>query len=173
MQDPASIDERAAKAELQRSGRDALQAALELARRKAAVVAQRHPQQLVLGADQLLECEGRWFDKPGNHRRAREQLLQLSGRRHRLATAAALLRGETVCWSVVEAPELVMRSLSTELVDAYLNAAGETAFQSVGSYQIESLGMQLIDRIDGDFFAVLGLPMLPLLAALRGEGVLP
>ena len=66
-----------------------------------------------------------------------------------------------------------MRSLSTELVDAYLNAAGETAFQSVGSYQIESLGMQLIDRIDGDFFAVLGLPMLPLLAALRGEGVLP
>jgi len=173
VQDPASIDEGAAKAELQRSGRNALEAALELARRKAAVVAQRHPQQLVLGADQLLECEGRWFDKPANRRQAREQLFELSGRRHRLATAAVLLRGKAVCWSLVEAPELVLRSLSSELIDAYLDAAGETAFNSVGSYQIEGLGVQLIERIEGDFFAILGLPMLPLLAALRTEGALP
>jgi septum formation protein len=173
VQDPASIDEGAAKAELQRSGRNALEAALELARRKAVVVAQRHPQQLVLGADQLLECEGRWFDKPANRRQAREQLLELSGRRHRLATAAVLLRGKVVCWSLVEAPELVLRSLSSELIDAYLDAAGETALNSVGSYQIEGLGVQLIERIDGDLFAILGLPMLPLLAALRIEGALP
>jgi nucleoside triphosphate pyrophosphatase len=158
LQDPASIDEGAAKAELRRSGKDALQAALELARRKAVVVAQRHPQQLVLGADQLLECEGQWFDKPGSWPQAREQLLRLSGRRHRLATAAVLVRGEIVSWSVAQAPELVMRSLSSDFVDAY---------------QIEGLGVQLIDSFSGDFFAVLGLPILPLLAALRREGVLP
>src|SRR5206468_10216385 len=130
MQDPASIDETAIKVELRRSGRDALQAALELAQRKAAAVARMHPQRLVLGADQLLECEGKWFDKPVNRAQAREQLLQLSGRRHRLATAAVLLRDEAVCWSDVEAPELVMRSLSSELIDAYLDAAGETALNS-------------------------------------------
>jgi septum formation protein len=173
LQDPASIDEGAAKAELRRSGKDALQAALELARRKAVVVAQRHPQQLVLGADQLLECEGQWFDKPGSWPQAREQLLRLSGRRHRLATAAVLVRGEIVSWSVAQAPELVMRSLSSDFIDAYLDAVGERALSSVGVYQIEGLGVQLIDSFSGDFFAVLGLPMLPLLAALRREGVLP
>jgi nucleoside triphosphate pyrophosphatase len=173
MQDPASIDETAIKVELRRSGRDALQAALELAQRKAAAVARRHPQRLVLGADQLLECEGKWFDKPVNRAQAREQLLQLSGRRHRLATAAVLLRGEAVYWSDVEAPELVMRSLSRELIDAYLDAAGETALNSVGAYQIEGPGAQLMESMTGDFFTILGLPMLPLLAALRREGVLP
>jgi nucleoside triphosphate pyrophosphatase len=173
MQDPASIDETAIKVELRRSGRDALQAALELAQRKAAAVARKHPQRLVLGADQLLECEGKWFDKPVNRAQAREQLLQLSGRRHRLATAAVLLRGEAVYWSDVEAPELVMRSLSRELIDAYLDAAGETALNSVGAYQIEGPGAQLMESMTGDFFTILGLPMLPLLAALRREGVLP
>jgi septum formation protein len=173
LQDPASIDEGAVKAELRGSGKNALQAALELARRKAVVVAHRHPQQLVLGADQLLECEGQWFDKPGSRLQAREQLLRLSGRRHCLATAAVLVRGDIVSWSVAQAPELVMRSLSSDFIDAYLDAVGERALSSVGVYQIEGLGVQLIDSFSGDFFAVLGLPMLPLLAALRREGVLP
>jgi septum formation protein len=173
MQDPASIDETAIKVELRRSGRDALQAALELAQRKAAAVARRHPQRLVLGADQLLECEGKWFDKPVNRAQAREQLLQLSGRRHRLATATVLLRDQAVCWSDVAVPELVMRLLSSELIDAYLDTAGETALNSVGAYQIEGPGAQLVESMTGDFFTVLGLPMLPLLAALRREGVLP
>jgi septum formation protein len=173
LQDPASIDEGAVKAELRGSGKDALQAALELARRKAVVVAQRHPQQLVLGADQLLECEGQWFDKPGSRLQARDQLLRLSGRRHCLATAAVLVRGDIVSWSVAQAPELVMRSLSSDFIDAYLDAVGEHALSSVGAYQIEGLGVQLIDSFSGDFFAVLGLPILPLLAALRREGVLP
>jgi septum formation protein len=173
MQDPASIDETAIKVELRRSGRDALQAALELAQRKAAAVARKHLQRLVLGADQLLECEGKWFDKPVNRAQAREQLLQLSGRRHRLATAVVLLRDQAVCWSDVEAPELVMRLLSRELIDAYLDAAGETALNSVGAYQIEGPGAQLVESMTGDFFTILGLPMLPLLAALRREGVLP
>jgi len=172
IQDPAAIDEAAARAELRRAGRDALQAALELARRKAMAVARRHPRGLVLGADQLLECDGQWYDKPVDRVAAREQLLQLSGRRHRLATAAVLLRSGGVCWSAIEAPELAMRALSTGLVDAYLDASGATALTSVGAYQIEGLGAQLMEHMSGDFFAVLGLPMLPLLAALRSEGVL-
>ena len=172
VQDPASIDEAALKAELRRSGKDALQAALELARRKAAAVARKHPQHLVLGADQLLECEGRWFDKPVNRAAAREQRLHLSGRRHRLATAAILLRDDATCWSDTQAPELVMRSLSADFVDSYLDAAGATALNSVGGYQIEGLGAQLMKSMNGDFFAVLGLPMLPLLTALRSAGVL-
>ena len=173
LQDPAEIDEAGPKERLKREGSDAGKAALELARLKAAAVARRHPGGIVLGADQLLECEGEWLDKPGTRARARAQLLRLSGRRHRLATAAVLLRGEDEVWSHLETPELQMRVLSPALLDAYLDAAGEAALGSVGAYHIEGLGAQLIERLEGDVFAVLGLPLLPLLAALRRERVLP
>jgi septum formation protein len=173
LQDPADLDEASAKAALRRSGARADAAALELARLKAAAVAQRHPDRLVLGADQLLDCAGEWLDKPMALPRARDQLLHLSGRGHRLSTAAVLLRRAQVAWSHVETPEVTLRPLSTERIDAYLAAAGEEALHSVGAYQIEGLGAQLIERLDGDVFAVLGLPLLSLLAALRREGVLP
>lgn len=173
-QDPAQIDEAAAKADLRQAGADALGAALELARLKAAAVALRHPPgRLVLGADQLLECEGAWFEKPASRTEARDQLLRLSGRRHRLATAAVLLRDGACSWSHAEAPELAMRVLSPGLVEGYLDAAGPGVLRSVGAYQIEGFGAQLFEGLSGDLFAVLGLPLLPLLAALRREGVLP
>src|SRR4029450_3377196 len=113
-------------------------------------VAQRHPQQLVLGADQLLECEGQWFDKPGSWPQAREQLLRLSGRSHRLATAAVLVRGEIGSWAGGQAPALGVRSLSSDFIGTYLDAVGERALSSVGAYQIEGLGVQLIDSFSGD-----------------------
>ncbi len=172
-QDPPEIDEASAKAELRQGGADAPTAALELARIKAATVAPRHPGRLVLGADQLLDCEGVWFDKPASRAAARQQLLTLSGRRHQLATAVVLFRDGAPSWSHAQTPELAMRRLSPALVEAYLDAAGEAALSSVGAYQVEGLGAQLIESLSGDFFAVLGLPLLPLLSALRREGVLP
>jgi septum formation protein len=172
-QDPAELDEGAAKARLRSAMADAGAAALELARLKAAAVSPRHPGRLVLGADQLLECEGEWLDKPGTRARARAQLFRLSGRRHRLATAAVLLKDGASLWSHLEAPELRLRRISPELAEAYLDAAGEDALGSVGAYQIEGQGAQLIEEMSGDVFSVLGLPLLPLLGALRREGVLP
>lgn len=173
LQDPAEIDESAVKAALRREGADASKAALDLARRKAAAVCLRHPGRLVLGADQLLDCAGEWLDKPGAPAQARAQLLRLAGRKHQLATAVVLLRDGKVAWSHVETPAVTVRTLSPGLVDAYLSAAGEEVLASVGAYQIEGLGAQLIERLEGDVFAVLGLPLLPLLSALRREGVLP
>ena len=173
VQDPPEIDEASAKEALRRSAPGATAAAMELARLKAAAVAARYADRLVLGADQLLECAGEWLDKPGSRAEARAQLLHLSGRVHRLATAAVLLRNGQVRWSQVETPEVTLRALSPALVDAYLDSAGEGILRSVGAYQIEGLGAQLIERLQGDVFAVLGLPLLPLLGALRREGVLP
>jgi septum formation protein len=173
LQDPAAVDEGTAKTRLKAAGADAGAAALELARLKAASVSARHPGKLVLGADQLLDCEGDWLDKPGSRERAKEQLLRLCGRIHRLHTAAVLFRDERERWSHGEAPELRLRTLSADLLEAYLDAAGAEAFGSVGAYQIEGPGAQLIEELRGDVFAVLGLPLLPVLAALRREGVLP
>ncbi|MCI0429608.1 MAG: Maf family protein [Rhodospirillales bacterium] len=172
-QDASGIDEAEARAKLRPMGVDALAAARELARLKAAAVAPRHPGAFILGADQLLDCEGVWLDKPASRAAARDQLLYLSGRRHRLATAAVLIRDGEPVWSHVEAPELTMRRLSGILVEAYLDLVGEAAFSSVGAYQLEGPGAQLIEHLSGDVFAVLGLPLLPLLSALRRQGVLP
>jgi septum formation protein len=173
LQEPATVDEAATKARLKAAGADAGAAALELARLKAVSVSARCPGALVLGADQLLECEGEWLDKPATRERAKAQLLRLAGRSHRLETAAMLVRDGTELWSHLERPELRLRPLMPELVEAYLDAAGEGVLQSVGAYQIEGHGAQLVEQLTGDVFAVLGLPLLPLLAALRREGVLP
>jgi septum formation protein len=173
LQEPATVDEAVAKARLKAAGAQAGAAALELARLKAEEVSARHPGALVLGADQLLDCEGEWLDKPGTRERAKAQLLRLSGRSHRLETAAVLVCDGAGIWSHLERPELRLRPLPPELVDAYLDAAGEEILHSVGAYQIEGRGAQLIEQLTGNVFAVLGLPLLPLLAALRREGVLP
>jgi septum formation protein len=170
--DAASVDEAHIKAESRAGGRAAGQCALLLAEAKAQNVAARHPGALVLGADQMLEYDGRWFDKPADVSEARAQLQALNGQRHELFTAAAMIRDDTVVWRAVERSALTMRRFSETFLDRYLLAMGKRVLATVGGYELEGLGAQLMARIEGDYFAILGLPLLPLLAFLRDEGAL-
>lgn len=170
--DPAMVDEARIRAESRAMGRDAGDCALLLAEAKAREVAARHPGALVLGADQMLECEGRWFDKPTDLNDARAQLQALNGRRHRLIAAAAVMRDGVVLWRTVERPLLTMRRFSEAFLDRYLAAMGKRVLITVGGYELEGLGAQLMAGVEGDYFAILGLPLLSLLAFLRDEGAL-
>ena len=170
--DPARIDEARIKNDARALGRDAGDCALLLAEAKAREVAVRHPGALVLGADQMLECAGRWFDKPTDLSDARAQLQALNGQRHELIAAAAVIRDGIVLWRAVERPLLTMRRFSEAFLDRYLAAMGKRILGTVGGYELEGLGAQLMASIEGDYFAILGLPLLPLLAFLRAEGAL-
>jgi septum formation protein len=171
-QQPAAIDEPSLKEALQKKGVPAGEAAVVLAELKAERVAARMPDAIVLGADQLLTCEGRWFDKPRHRADASAQLDALAGKRHELATAVVAVRGGARLWHHVAVPRLWLRHFSPSFREAYLDAVGESALTSVGAYQIEGAGAQLLVRIEGDYFAVLGLPLLELVEFLRGQGVL-
>jgi len=168
---PAPIDEEAAKESLRAEGADAETLASALAEFKAAAVSTRHPGALVIGGDQILDLEGRLFDKPANPAAARDQLLALRGRTHRLVSAAVLTRDGARLWHAVQSVRMTMRDFSTDFLDAYLDAAGDSVCGSVGAYRLEGIGAQLFERIEGDYFTVLGLPLLPLLEALRAQGV--
>ncbi len=171
--DPARIDESEIKRSLGAENATAAAIAETLAELKAVAVSRRHPGRLVLGADQMLDCEGLRFDKPADRAAARDQLLRLGGRRHELVSAAVAVRDGERLWHHIDRARLTMRTLSAEFVDAYLDRAGEAALQSVGAYQLEGLGAQLFRKIEGDYFTILGLPLLPLLEFLRGHGVVP
>lgn len=125
----------------------------------------------VIGSDSVVSAGGRLFDKPRDRAEARAHLANLRGKRHELLTAAAVARNGAVLWRLIERPFLFMRPFSDEFLDAYLAAIGDSALASVGAYQLEGLGAQLFARIEGDYFSVLGLPLLPLLDFLRGHGV--
>jgi septum formation protein len=168
--DPAGIDEAKIKASCQAAARDPADCATMLAEAKAARVAERHAGKLVIGADQLLVCGAAWFDKPGDHAGARRQLQCLAGKRHELVTAATVCRDRTVLWRHVERPALTMRRFDERFLDAYLAAAGDGVLGAVGAYELEGLGVQLFERIEGDYFSILGLPLLPLLGFLRQAG---
>lgn len=169
----AAVDEAEIKRSLAAEGASADRAAEALAELKAVKVSRRHPDALVIACDQMLDCGGRWFDKPDSPAAARVQLLALAGRSHRLLTAVVVLRNGARLWHHTGTATLTMRPLSESFVDAYLAAAGDAALSSVGAYQLEGLGAQLFARIDGDYFTILGLPLLPLLDFLRNHGVLP
>ncbi len=166
------LDEAEVKAALAAEGADAEQVAETLAELKAQRVARRHPGALVIGADQMLECEGNWFDKPDDLQQAAQHLRALSGRTHRLVSSACVVRDGTCLWHHGDHARLTMRRLSDAFIDAYLAALGDRALDSVGAYQLEGLGAQLFHRIEGDFFTILGLPLLPLLEFLRQHRVL-
>jgi len=171
--DPAGIDERTLKSALHAKGTEAAQAALALAEAKALRVSARHQGMLVIGADQMLVLERRWFDKPESTAEAREHLLALRGRRHELVTAACVARDSMVLWRQVERPSLVMRDFSDAFLETYLAMVGADVLTTVGGYRLERRGVQLMARIEGDYFSILGLPLLPLLDFLRSEGVVP
>ncbi len=140
--------------------------ALKLAAAKASAVERGG---LVVGADQILMCEGRLFDKPATMTAARENLKFFRGRSHALISGTVLLDNGTQTWSLIQQVHLKMRDFSDEFLDAYLEQAGENVLKSVGCYQLEGPGIQLFEAVDGDYFAILGLPLLPLLAALRAR----
>lgn len=172
-QEPAAVDEAAMKDALRAEQVLPGDAAVALAELKAARIAARHGGDvIVLGADQILTCESAWFDKPQDRTEARAHLERLAGRRHELTTAVVAFRGGARVWHHVAAARLWIRPCSAEFLDAYLDAVGDAALSSVGAYQIEGPGAQLFARIEGDRFAILGLPLLELLEFLRLQGVL-
>jgi septum formation protein len=172
----AAVDEASIKESAQAEGIPVADAAMLLAEAKAQRIARRHPDALVIGADQMLVCEDRWFDKPAGMAAgmagAREHLRALRGRTHELVSAMVCWRGGARIWQHVARPRLTMRDFSDEFLDAYLDAEGEAVLTSVGAYRLEGLGVQLFDRIEGEHSAILGLPLLPLLGFLRQHGVL-
>ena len=167
---PADIDERSLETGVP-SETPAAVAAL-LARQKALAVAALHPARLVLGADQVLTLDAKLFSKPADRAAARAQLRALSGGTHELHAAVAFVRDATVVFEHVGTARLTMRSFSDRFLDAYLEAVGSAATASVGAYQIEGLGIQLFERVEGDYFTVLGLPLLTALDFLRRHGCL-
>jgi len=168
----AGVDEAAIKESARAAAMPAEDAAILLAEAKAERIAARAPEALVIGADQLLVCEGQWFDKPPDIAAARSQLQRLRGREHELVTALVCHRAGQRIWQHVAKPRLRMRDFSDAFLDAYLAAEGDALLTSVGAYRLEGLGVHLFDRIEGDQPAILGLPLLPLLGFLRQHGVL-
>jgi len=143
-----------------------------LARAKAEAVSDLAPGAFVVGADQVLAFENQIIPKPDSMAAARGQLLDLNGKTHTLHTAVAVATNGATVWAQTEIATLTMRRLTPEFIGHYLAAAGEAVLSSVGAYQIESIGLQLFEKIEGDFFSILGLPLLPLLDTLRREGVI-
>jgi len=166
----APVDEAEIKLSLKTDGVAIERIAEALAEAKAARVAARYPglrDLAVIGADQMLEIDGTSLDKPRDHAEAKAHLDLLRGKSHRLISSAVVFSGGSRVWHTTASAYLKMRPFSDTFRDQYLADAGETVLQSVGCYQLEGLGAQLFDRIDGDYFTTLGLPLLPLLAQLR------
>jgi septum formation protein len=168
---PAGIDEDTLKATYRRAGRSAADVAAGLAELKAQAISKDHAGQFVIGADQMLQCGTDWFDKPVDSDNARDHLRALRGKTHELYAAICVLRDGVCLWRHVEIARMTMRPFSDEFLDAYIDAVGEQVCQSVGAYQLEGLGARLFSAIDGDYFTILGLPLLPLLGFLGEHGV--
>jgi len=168
---PPGVDEEEAKRSLL-SGRTAPQGIAEkLAEMKAMRISAKHPDALVVGGDSTLACQGRLFDKPPSIEAARKQLLALRGQTHELFSCVVVARGGTRLWHWNERARLTMRPFNEAFLDAYLARAGDAVLSSVGAYQLEGLGAHLFSRVDGDYFTILGLPLLPLLSFLAGHGI--
>jgi nucleoside triphosphate pyrophosphatase len=165
---PAQIDERATEAKADVA--DAAAAARLLAHAKANAVGASLPGRLVLGADQTLARGTRRFSKPTGRGEASGQLRELRGRTHELHSGLALVRDGAVLFECVDTARLTMRDFSDRFLDDYLDMAGGTALASVGGYQLEGIGIHLFEQVEGDYFTILGLPLLPLLEFLRKNG---
>ncbi|MDR7033802.1 Maf-like protein [Mesorhizobium sp. BE184] len=169
---PAQIDERAAEAPLQESGASPEDVALILAEAKAVEVSTRKPGALVLGCDQTMSLGDEVFHKPADMEGARRHLLKLSGKTHHLNSAAVLVRDGEVLWRHVGTASLTMRNLDPAFIGRHLARVGPKALLSVGAYQIEGEGIQLFEKIEGDYFTIVGVPLLATLAELRRLGAI-
>ena len=167
------LDEAPLKRQALQSGANGPSLAATLAEAKARSAALHYPDKFIIGGDQVLVCEGRMFDKAADMAEARSALQRLSGRRHELHAAVCIVSRDNVVWRHVSTARLWMRPLNGSSIDRYLDRAGAEVLWSVGCYHIEGLGAQLFERIEGDHFTIQGLPLLPLLAFLRDEGILP
>ena len=169
--EPSTIDEAAVKRLYRRQGKTALACAGALAEAKAKAIASRYPDSLVVAVDQILVAGDEWFDKPVDLAAAEEQLQRLRGQEHTLATAACAVRGDRCLWRATATPRLTMRRFGDAFLAGYIAAEGDAILGSVGAYRLEGRGIQLFERIEGDYFSILGLPLLELLELLRGHGL--
>ncbi|MFQ0813601.1 septum formation inhibitor Maf [Brucella anthropi] len=165
----ADIDERAVEAPLYKTGATPEEVAEVLAEAKALDVSEKNPGAVVIGCDQTLSLGDEIFHKPADMEAARRQLLAFSGKTHQLNSAVVLAKDGKTLWRHVSVARMTMRDLDPGFVGRYLGRAGNSALSSVGAYQVEGPGIQLFDRIEGDYFTIVGLPLLPLLAELRKE----
>ncbi len=169
---PAELDEGFLKRACRAAERAAADCALALAEAKARQVAGRCGRAVVIGADQLLVCGEVWFDKPANLGQARTQLQTLRGRTHELVTAVCVVQDGSRLWHAVSSPRLTMRNFTDAFLDDYIPAEGTDMLGSVGAYRLEGRGVQLFEQIEGDYFAILGLPLIELLDFLRTKGMI-
>lgn len=166
----ADIDERAIEAPLEAAGASPDEVALQLARAKALYVSARNPAKLVIGSDQTMSLGSRVYHKPKDMAAAKDHLLSLSANTHRLNSAVAFARDGEVVWEHVAHADMTVRPLTEEFVRRHLERVGDKALKSVGAYQLEGEGIQLFEKIDGDYFTIIGLPLLAVLAELRRLG---
>lgn len=169
---PASVDEAAIKEAFRAEGVAPRDLADALAEAKARRVSAQHPGALVIGADQVLVTEGAVFDKPRDLTEARAQLVQLRGGSHELLSAAVVMEGGAAVWRHIGAARLTMRPFSDDFLDAYLDVEGGAVLSTVGGYRIEGRGAQLFSRVSGDYFSILGMPLLEILGFLRARKVI-
>ena len=167
----AHVDEDADKETLKAEGASAVQVAETLAELKAVRVSAKYPGAFVIGGDQTLDCEGRWFDKPADLDEARAHMQALRGRTHRLNAAVCVVRDGQRLWHLNDPAEMTMRDFTDDFLDHYMEITGPEICESVGGYRLEGPGAQLFTAVKGDYFTVLGLPLLPLLGFLRANGV--
>jgi len=166
------IDEEGYKQSMKAEGASAAEAAEALAEMKALRMYRQQPDGIVIAADQMLECNGIWFDKPRDRDNTRAQLLALRGKTHQLVSAAVIYKEGSRIWGTIDTAHLTMRNFTDEWLEDYLDAAGDDIYDCVGGYQLEGIGAQLFTEVRGDYFTVLGLPLLPLIGFLRDHGIL-
>ena len=166
------IDEDGYKQSMKAEGASAAEAAETLAEMKALRMYRQQPDGIVIAADQMLECNGIWFDKPRDRDNTRAQLLALRGKTHQLVSAAVIYKEGSRIWGTIDTAHLTMRNFTDEWLEDYLDAAGDDIYDCVGGYQLEGIGAQLFTEVRGDYFTVLGLPLLPLIGFLRDHGIL-
>ena len=168
----SGVDEAPIKREGKLDDRGPREVAETLAATKALNVSRAHPHAIVIGSDQLLVCNDEWFDRPPCLVAARKQLERLSGKVHQLVNATVIIKNGAVIWNYQNIINVEMRELSSDLIEKYLAKEGQTVCESVGAYKLEGYGAQLLAQVDGDFFSILGLPLLPLLGFLREQNIL-